>query len=100
MRADEAKTEILDTDDAKVAQLLAGLKRVEAPANFEFRLKARLANATPPARSFGFVPTFVKFAAPVALVAAVSSVLFLNSSNTSESTVSTAGVAPQQRWRR
>jgi len=95
MRADEAKTEILDTDDAKVAQLLAGLKRVEAPANFEFRLKARLANATPPARGFGLLPSFVKFAAPVALVAAVSSVLFLNSSNTPESTVSTAGVAPQ-----
>jgi hypothetical protein len=95
MRADEAKTEILDTDDAKVAQLLAGLKRVEAPANFEFRLKARLANATPPARTFGFVPSFVKFASPVALVAAVSSVLFLNSSNSPESTVSTAGVAPQ-----
>jgi len=95
MRADEAKPEILDTDDAKVAQLLAGLKRVEAPANFEFRLKARLANAAPPVRGFGLVPSFVKYAAPVALVAAVSSVLFLNSSNAPESTVSTAGVAPQ-----
>src|SRR3982751_2593621 len=95
MRVDEPKIEELNADDAKVARLLAGLKRVEAPANFEFRLKARLANATRPARGFGFVPSFVKYAAPVALVAAVSSVLFLNSSNSPESNVSTAGVLPQ-----
>jgi len=93
MRVDEPKTELLDPDDAKVAHLLAGLKRVDAPTNFEFRLKARLANATPPAR--GFVPAFVKYAAPVALVAAVSSVLFVNSSKSPETTASTAGMLPQ-----
>ena len=94
MRVDEPKIEELDADDAKIAQMLAGLKRVDAPANFEFLLKARIANTAKPSGGLGFIPSFVRYAAPLALIAAVSSLFYLNSSNDT-APVQTAGVAPQ-----
>ncbi|MEP7213110.1 MAG: hypothetical protein ABI791_08550 [Acidobacteriota bacterium] len=94
MRVNEPKIEELDADDAKIAQMLAGLKRVDAPANFEFKLKARIANAARPTRGLGFIPSFVRYAAPLALIAAVSSLFYLNSSS-DPAPVQTAGVAPQ-----
>src|SRR6476661_3968744 len=95
MNVDEPKIEELDADDAKIVQMLAGLKRVDAPANFEFRLKARIANAAPPTAAVGFLPSIVRYAAPLALVAAVSSLFYLNSSDAPNSKVEVAGVAPQ-----
>jgi hypothetical protein len=96
MNADERKIEDLNADDAKLSQMLAGLKRVDAPANFEFRLKARIANAKRPERAAaGFLPGFVKYAAPMALIAAVWSLFFLNSGGTGDNAaVQTAGVLP------
>jgi hypothetical protein len=41
--------ENLSESDEKVRQVLASLKRVEAPKDFEFRLKARIAKASPEA---------------------------------------------------
>lgn len=94
MRVNEPKIEELDADDAKIAQMLAGLKRVDAPSNFEFQLKARIANAAKPKRGLGFIPSYVRYAAPLAVIAAVSSLFYLN--NSSDPTpVQTAGVAPQ-----
>ena len=95
MNVDEREIEELDADDAKIAQMLAGLKRVNAPANFEFRLKARIANAAPPTVGVGFLPSFVRYAAPLALVAAVALLYFMNSSNSPNPGVDVAGVAPQ-----
>jgi hypothetical protein len=39
--------EILSADDRKLRELLGGLKKVDAPKDFDFRLKARIANAKP-----------------------------------------------------
>jgi membrane-associated protease RseP (regulator of RpoE activity) len=55
----------LDNDGGDVALMLSALPRVEAPKNFEFRVKARIAEGSAP-RSALF--PFLKIAAPLALV--------------------------------
>ena len=65
---DRTNKESLDADDAKVSSLLRGLRRVDTPANFDFKLKARIANATPSRTgSAGLFPV-LKFAAPLLLL--------------------------------
>ena len=60
--------EIIDADSQKVSAMLSALPRVEAPGNFEFRVKAGIANGS---RSrFPLFP-FLKVAAPLALVLVV-----------------------------
>ena len=44
-KAEEIET--LNADDEKLRQMLGGLKKVGAPKNFDFHLKARIANAKP-----------------------------------------------------
>jgi len=61
-----------DNESSKVAALLSALPRVEAPANFEFLVKARIAEGAAPRASL--VP-FLKLAAPLSLVLVVA--LFL-----------------------
>jgi hypothetical protein len=41
-----SESEVLDADEQKVRDLLVGLKRVDAPNNFEFRLKSRIAGTS------------------------------------------------------
>ena len=73
--------EVIDADSQRVAAMLGALPRVEAPANFEFRVKAGIANGAP--SRFGFTP-FLKTAAPVALMAFVVSVGVLYYERSSE----------------
>jgi hypothetical protein len=69
---------VADGDEAKVAEMLNSLKRVEAPANFEFGVRARIAAGAPQTRS-SLIP-FVKLAAPLSLVLVVGAfVLFYGS---------------------
>jgi len=58
--------EVTDADSQKVAAMLSALPRAEAPANFEFRVKAGIANGSP--SRFAVFP-FLRTAAPVALTA-------------------------------
>ena len=96
MNVDETKIEQLDADEARIAELLAGLKRVEAPANFEFRLKAKLANAERPQPRTRFIPAFVRYSAPLAVMAVVGTAFYLNSPTSPDApVVQTAGVVPQ-----
>jgi hypothetical protein len=62
--------EMIDADSQKVASMLRGLPRVEAPANFEFRVKAGIARGD--ASRFAFLP-FFRTAAPFALILLVAS---------------------------
>lgn len=95
MNADEPIIEDLNADDAKLSQMLANLRRVDAPANFEFHLKARIAKAKRPEAAAGFLPSFVKYAAPLALIGAISSLFFLNSGGVGDdAVVKNAGVVP------
>jgi hypothetical protein len=60
--------EVIDADSQKVAAMLSALPRVEAPSNFEFRVKAGIANGSPSRSTF--LP-FLKTAAPLALILVV-----------------------------
>ena len=79
MNPRELETEIsMDGDERKVAALLGSLKRVEAPGNFYFGVRARIAAGAPSERSSIF--RFVKIAAPLTLVLLVGAfVLFFGS---------------------
>lgn len=69
---------IEDGDERKVATLLGSLARVEAPSNFEFGVRARIANGAPAEPSGMF--RFVKIAAPLGLLLTVGAgVLFYGS---------------------
>jgi hypothetical protein len=60
--------------EEQVAELLGSLKRVNAPENFESRVKSRLAVSPAPAGNFGFL----KLALPTAALAAIALFLFLS----------------------
>ncbi len=67
-------------DREPVADLLRNLKRVEAPKDFDFKVKARIASGVAPMRSG--VPLWVKAAAPVALLIAIGGYLGITSLQT------------------
>ena len=66
----EQEIESLDAESRKVAELLSGLTRVEAPSNFEFGVRARIAEGAPSGRSILFPA--LKLAAPLSLVLLVA----------------------------
>ena len=66
--------EMIDADSQKVASMLSALPRVEAPANFEFRVKAGVAKGKP--SDSVFLP-LLKTAAPLALILVVVTLGFL-----------------------
>jgi len=66
-----ADDKIQDSDEAQISGLLASLKRVEAPGDFGFRVKARIASARPSTGRGSWLPASVAVAAPLGLVLAV-----------------------------
>ena len=71
------ENEILSRDDARVRELLGGMERVEAPKDFDFKLKARIANTEPQS----FQPrlfSVLRYAAPLALAVIILAVIVLN----------------------
>ncbi len=62
------ENEILSVDEQKLSDMLSSLKRINAPKNFDFRLKTRIANTRPeglrPRRHF----PMLGYAAPLAVV--------------------------------
>lgn len=58
------ENEVLDEENGKVAALLSALPRADAPENFEFGVKAKIASGRRPSGVF----TFLKVAAPVSLL--------------------------------
>lgn len=68
------------SDEQKVSLMLSGLKRVEAPKDFDLHLKARIAKGRPEEiRPASFFP-ILKYALPLALVLFVSAGILLRSS--------------------
>lgn len=68
----------ISTDDAKVREMLSGMKRVEAPKNFAFGVQARIANAKPEDfRANSWLPV-LRYAAPLALVLVVTAAFVIN----------------------
>jgi membrane-associated protease RseP (regulator of RpoE activity) len=64
-------------EDTKVAQLLGSLPSVEPPADFDFRVKARIANGEKPAERGARLIPLVGLAAPAVLAVAVGGYWFM-----------------------
>jgi hypothetical protein len=69
----------LTADEAKVRGMLGGLKRVEAPKDFGFKVQARIARARPETFREKRGLAFLRYAIPLGLVLAVTSAFIINS---------------------
>lgn len=74
----------LDGESRKVAALLSALPRVEAPKDFEFRVRARIAEGIAPRAS---LMPFLKIAAPLSLVLVVVAFLIFYSTRPTQNEV-------------
>jgi len=63
-------------NDKSISNLLRGLERVGAPENFEFSVKARIANGEPKASVSPF--GFLKIAVPTAALAGLAAFLYMS----------------------
>lgn len=68
------------SDEQKISQMLGGLKRVEAPKDFDFHLKARIANGRPEEVRHASLFPILKYALPLALFLFVGAGLIMYSS--------------------
>lgn len=78
LKSEDPETEVLSADDRKVAELLGNLRTVEAPKNFDLRLKARIANATATGRKSIWLSPVFRYAVPLSLVLLIGAIFFLN----------------------
>lgn len=70
--------EVLSDDERKISVLLGGLKRIDAPKDFDFRVKARVAaQAAPNFRHPQFMPV-LRYALPLVLMLFVAAAVFKN----------------------
>lgn len=65
-------------DDEPVSGLLSGLKRVEAPNDFDFRVKARIADSNPTKKAASWLPASVRYAVPLGLLLMVGGYFAFN----------------------
>ena len=63
-------------NEESITNLLGGLKRIEAPENFEFSVKARIANGEPKESASPF--RFLKIAVPTAALAGLAAFLYMS----------------------
>ena len=56
------------TDDYAVSKLLGGLNRVDAPNDFDFRVKARIASGKPTSKTASWFPIAIRYAVPLVLL--------------------------------
>lgn len=90
--------EALDAENGKVAEVLNSLPRVEAPANFEFGVKARIAAGA--ARPRATLVPFLKLVAPLSLVLLVAAfVIFYGALPADQNTPPVAEVVPVEEIR-
>jgi len=57
-----------DPENEPIRNLLAGLKRVEAPKDFDFHVRARIAKGRPAERTTSWLPVAVRYAVPMLLL--------------------------------
>lgn len=74
----EIESEVPNSDERKIAGMLGSLKRIEAPKDFDHRLKARIANAKPESfRPAAFFPV-LRYVMPLGLFLVVGGALMWN----------------------
>jgi len=88
-----AETEVLSADDQKVAQMLGSLRIVDAPKDFDFRLKARIANSSPADYKPKTLLPILRYAVPLSLMLLIGAMFVLNKSNGTGNNSSLAGVS-------
>ncbi len=75
-----AEIEVLSADDQKISRMLGNLRAVDAPKNFDFRLKARIANSS--IKDYGPKSLFpiLRYAAPLSLMLLIGAMFVFNNS--------------------
>ncbi|MCC6329998.1 MAG: hypothetical protein IT174_15905 [Acidobacteria bacterium] len=68
------------SDEQKISAMLTGLKRVEAPKDFDFHLRARIANARPSSHQRSSLLPILKYAVPLGLFLVVGAIVLAVSS--------------------
>ncbi|CAN5299617.1 hypothetical protein BH20ACI1_BH20ACI1_16160 [soil metagenome] len=74
---DNAQDEILSVGDVKIQQMIKNLPRVNAPKDFDFRLKARIANAKPTEFQPRFFPV-LRYVLPLSVVVLIFTFVIIN----------------------
>ncbi|MBC7899770.1 MAG: hypothetical protein H7070_06915 [Saprospiraceae bacterium] len=69
----------LSVDDRKVAEMLGNLRIIGAPKDFDHRLKARIANASPSAHTAGRFFPVLRYVMPLALFLLIGGAFIWNS---------------------
>lgn len=67
------------TGDDQISGLIGSLKRVDAPNDFDFRVKARIAKGRPAERNTSWLPASVRLAIPLVLLITVGGYFALSS---------------------
>ncbi|HVF47937.1 MAG TPA: hypothetical protein VNA17_10260 [Pyrinomonadaceae bacterium] len=81
--------------EEKISGLLSTLKRVEAPGDFDFKVRARIAQGRPAAARAFWLPASVKVAVPLGLVLSVGGYFGFNALYSVETSMGSAiAVAP------
>lgn len=89
-------TEILTADDEKLRRMLGGLKKVKAPANFNFQLKARIADAERNPSPRPFLLPSLRFVLPLSVIVLLAGFIMFNLSfTTGNQTADVAVNTPQ-----
>src|SRR5258706_1687753 len=64
--------------DESVSKLLGALKRIETPNDFDFRVKARIADGKPVERSASWLPASIRYTLPLVLLLLVGGYFAFN----------------------
>ncbi len=73
-----SEDEILSVGDEKIQRMIKNLHRVDAPKDFDFRLKARIANAPPPNYKPRFLPT-LRYVLPFSAIILIFTFVIISS---------------------
>jgi len=69
---------IQDPNNERIGEMIAGLRRVEAPGDFDFGVRARIAQGRPSTVLGSWLPASVKLALPLALVLVIGGYVGFN----------------------
>ncbi|HQU86857.1 MAG TPA: hypothetical protein PKY59_27230 [Pyrinomonadaceae bacterium] len=100
LQKSDSENEILSADDKRLHEMLCGLKKVNAPKNFDFHLKAKIAKANPEdfqtASLLPFLRYFLPFSVVILLAVFVGFNLFLTNQQNAETEVAKTTVKSSQ----
>ncbi len=80
LKTEAREIEILTADDEKLRRMLGGLEKVGAPKNFDFHLKARIANAKPEdlRQSQPLFLPWLRYVLPLSVIVLLAGFAFFN----------------------